>query len=75
MSTPPPTHDDKGLSPGEKRELRDAVLTFVPASLVAFVLRWALVTNAGWTPRRALVTSIVVGIVLALLVQRALRRR
>jgi hypothetical protein len=72
--TPPP-RDDRALNAGEKRELREAVLTFAPAVLVAFVLRWALVTNAGWTPRRALVWSIGVGIVVALLLQRAVRRR
>jgi hypothetical protein len=43
--------------------------------LVAFVLEWALRTSAGWTDRRALVTSILVGIALALILQRALARR
>ena len=71
----PPTDDDRRLAPEERQELREAALTFVPATLVAFVLRWALVTNVGWTSERALVVSIAVGIVLALLLQRALRRR
>jgi hypothetical protein len=72
--TPTP-RDDRELNAGERRELREAVLTFAPTILVAFVLRWALVTNAGWTSRRALVWSVGVGIVLALLLQRAVRRR
>jgi hypothetical protein len=75
MPTPPPTRDDRGLNAGEKREIRQDVLTFVPAVLVAFVLRWVLVANAGWTSRRAMLVSIGVGIVLALLLQRALRGR
>ena len=50
-------------------------MTFGPAVLVAFVLDWALVARAGWPERRALLTSIGVGIVLALLLQRALARR
>ena len=74
MSGPPPAPGDNHLSPGEKREFRDAALAFGPAVLAAFVLRWALVTNAGWAPGRALLVSIGVGIVLALLLQRALRQ-
>lgn len=76
MSAPRPPHDDdRSLNAGEKRELREAALTFLPAVAVAFVLRWTLVTSAGWTPRRALIASVALGIVLALLLQRALRRR
>jgi hypothetical protein len=74
MSSPPSRHDDDRLNAGERREVREAVLTFVPTVLVAFVLRWALVRNAGWQPNRASAASIGVGIVLALLLQRALRR-
>ena len=70
----PTSSPERGLSPDERREVREAVLTFVPAILIAFVLRWALVTNAGWAPRRATVAGIGVGIVLAVLVQRSLRR-
>ena len=70
-----PPRDPSPPTRGEKRELRDALLTFAPAIAVAFVFRWALVTNAGWAPRRALVAGIGVGIVLALLLQRALRNR
>ncbi len=55
--------------------MRDAVLTFVPAIVVAFVLNWALVAQRSWPSRRALVVSVVVGIVVALLLQRALARR
>jgi len=75
MSSLPPAHDDRGLNPQEKREVWDAVLTFAPAVAVALVLRWVLVANAGWAPRRALLASIGLGIVLALLLQRALRQR
>ena len=50
-------------------------MTFGPAVLVAFVLDWALVARAGWPERQALLTSVGVGIVLALLLQRALARR
>jgi energy-converting hydrogenase Eha subunit E len=58
----------------ESGELREALLVFVPALIVAFSVNWALVSYAGWAARRALITSIVVGIVLALLLQRAVRR-
>jgi hypothetical protein len=75
MPVPRPAPDDNRLSPGEKREFRDAALAFGPAVLAAFVLRWALVTNLGWAPGRALLVSIGVGIVLALLLQRALGRQ
>jgi len=61
--------------PSERREARDAVLTFVPAILVAFVLRWSLVTNAGWESRHATLAAIGVGVVLALMLQRAIARR
>jgi uncharacterized membrane protein len=68
--TPPPPE-----RPSESGEVRDTVLTFAPAILVAFVLNWALTAQRGWPSRRALVVSVVVGIVLALLLQRALARR
>ena len=78
MTSPPapPARDgrDRGLSAEERREIREVVLTFAPAILVGFVLRWALATNAGWDPRRASLAGIGVGIVLAVLVQRSLRR-
>ena len=70
MPTPPPPQ-----LPPEQGEWRDTLLAFGPAILAAFVLDWALVTRAGWPPRRALVTSVGVGIVLAVLLQRALARR
>ena len=63
------------MAPTERGEIRDAVLTFAPAIVVAFVLRWSLVTNAGWAPRRATLAGIALGVVLALMVQRALARR
>jgi hypothetical protein len=70
-SSPPPPRG----TPPERPELRDTLLTFGPAIVVAFVLEWSLVNSAGWPPRRALVTAIVVGIAVAVLVQRSLRRR
>ena len=72
MTQPPPP---PRRGPSEEHETRDALLSFGPAVLVAFVLEWALRTNAGWPDRRALVTSILVGIALALVLQRALARR
>ena len=72
-SSAPPPHGTPPENP-DRRELRDALLTFGPAILAAFVLRWALVENVGWAPRRALLASIAVGIVLALTLQRAIRR-
>jgi hypothetical protein len=59
----------------EGHELREALLTYGPAILVAFVLNWALTTQGAWAPRRALLTSIGVGIALALLLQWLLHRR
>ena len=58
----------------EAGEGREALLVFVPAVLVAFAVNWALESFAGWASRRALITSIVVGIVLALILQRTVRR-
>ncbi|GLC24671.1 hypothetical protein [Roseisolibacter agri] len=69
--TPPPPPE----RPPESGETRDALLTFAPAILVAFVLNWTLTAQRGWPSRRALVVSVVVGIVVALLLQRAVARR
>ncbi len=69
--TPPPPPE----RPPESGETRDALLTFAPAILVAFVLNWTLVAQRGWPSRRALVASVVVGIVVALLLQRAVARQ
>ena len=71
IPSPPPPPD----RPPESGEARDALLTYAPAILVAFVLNWALTAQRGWPSRRALVASVVVGIVVALLLQRALARR
>jgi hypothetical protein len=71
MPVPPPPRDH----PSEAREGRDALMTFAPAILVAFVLNWALVARAGWPERRALGASVVFGIVLALVLQRVIARR
>ena len=72
MTLPPPPPSDR---PPEAGETREALLTFAPAILVAFVLNWALTAQRDWAPRRALGASIAVGIVVALLLQRALARR
>ena len=74
MPTPPPPTPPP-LPPESGREWLDTLLTFGPPILVAFVLNWTLVARGGWTPRRALLASVGVGIVLALLLQRALARR
>ena len=58
----------------EQGEGREALLVFVPAVLVAIAVNWALASFAGWASRRALITSIVVGILLALVLQRTVRR-
>lgn len=71
VPTPPPPPD----RPSEEHEGRDALMTFAPAILVAFVLDWSLVTRAGWPSRRALVASVAFGIVLALVLQRVIARR
>ena len=59
--------------PSEAGETRDLLLTFVPAIVVAFVLQLVLAAN-GWSSRRALGVSIVVGILLALVLQQAVAR-
>lgn len=69
---PPPPPSDR---PSESGEVRDALLTFAPAIVVAFVLNWALTAQRGWPSRRALLVSVGVGIVLALMLQRVLARR
>ena len=76
MPSPPPVRAARArrLSPDERREMREAALTFGPAILVAVVLRWALVALADWAPRRAMLAGIGTGIVLAVLVLRSLRR-
>ena len=58
----------------EETEVRDTLIVFVPAILVAFVVHWALMSYAGWESRRSLLTSIGIGIVLALILQRAVTR-
>ena len=63
-----------GLSLEERRDLREAALTFGSAILLAVVLRWALVAHAGWVPRRASLAGVGAGMALAVLVLRSLRR-
>jgi putative effector of murein hydrolase LrgA (UPF0299 family) len=58
----------------EAGEMREALLTFVPAIVVAIAVNWVLESHVGWMSRRAMITSIVVGIVLALILQRAVKR-
>lgn len=71
MTPAPQSHDDGS----ERREWLEPLLTFVPAILVAMALNWALRQGAGWEFRRALATSIAVGIVVGLVLQRIVRRR
>lgn len=61
--------------PAEESEWRGALLTYVPAVALAFVVNWALGSHTDWAPRRALVASIVVGIALAIVLERVLLRR
>ena len=70
MSSSPPPY-----LPPEGGEWRDTLLTFGPAMAVALALYWALTTRWGWPPRRALWSSIGVGIVVALVLQRVVQRR
>lgn len=61
-------------TPEERAEWRDAALTFVPGIILAFVLNWVFESNLGWTSRRSILTSIAIGIALALIIQRAIKR-
>lgn len=76
VSAPPPVRARRarGLSPEERRDLRDSALTFGPAILLAVVLRWMLLEHAGWPPRRAMLAGVGSGMALAVLVLRSLRR-
>ncbi|MDF1505184.1 hypothetical protein [Roseisolibacter sp. H3M3-2] len=76
MTAPPPTPTprERGLSADERRDVREAALTFLPAVLLAVALGEALVAHAGWTPRRALLAGVGTGLTLAVLVLRTLRR-
>ncbi len=62
-------------TPEERAEWRDAAVTFVPAIVLAFVLNWVFEANLGWTSRRSLLTSISIGIVLALILQQVIKRK
>jgi hypothetical protein len=70
MPPSPPPHQ-----PPEGGEWRDTLLTFGPAIAVALALDWMLTTQLGWPPRRALWSSIGVGLVVALVLQRIVQRR
>ncbi len=72
MPLPPPPPPPR---PSEAHEGRDALMTFAPAILCAFIHDWALTARAGWPERRALGASVVFGIVLALVLQRVIARR
>jgi hypothetical protein len=74
MSSRPPVPRGRGLSPDERRELREAALTVVPAIALGVVMRWVLAAYAGWVPRRATLAGVGAGIALAVLVLRTLRR-
>ena len=58
----------------EQGEIRDAALTFVPAIVLAFALNWTLTNLRGWPDNKALLASIALGIVTALVLQRAIAR-
>ncbi len=59
----------------EPHEWTDAALTFVPAIVVAIVARWALLSYAGYAERRALLTSIALGIAIGVVLERVIDRR
>ena len=59
----------------EPHEWTDAALTFVPAILVAIVARWALLSFAAYTERRALLTAIALGIAVGVVLERVIERR
>jgi len=42
--------------------------------LIGFALNFFFEANLGWSSRRSMLTSVAIGIVIALVVQRALRR-
>lgn len=62
-------------TPEERAEWRDAAITFVPAIIVAFVLNFVFEATLGWTSRRSILTSIAIGIALALIIQRTITRK
>ncbi|MHB1223710.1 MAG: hypothetical protein ACYC2G_06630 [Gemmatimonadaceae bacterium] len=61
--------------PTEGSEWREALATYGPAVLVALFVNWALTAQFGLPPRRALLASIGVGIVLAIVLQRVVHGR
>ena len=69
-ASPPPEHPSD-----ERTEWRAALLAYGPAVVVAFLLEMVLSDRLGWSGRRAMVTSILVGILLAVVLQRVLERR
>lgn len=56
-------------------ELRETLLTYVPAILVAFALNWMFRAQLGMESRRAMLASIGIGIVIAIVLQRVLHSR
>ena len=66
------SHDPEAAA--ERAEWRDAAITFVPAVVVAFVLNWVFEANLHWTSRRALLTSVGIGIGVALVIQQVVVR-
>lgn len=59
----------------EPHEWTDAALAFVPAILVAIVVRWALLSHTAFSERRALFASIGVGIAIGIVLERVIDRR
>jgi len=72
MTSPPPRLP--GREP-EPHEWTDAALTFVPAIVLAIVARWALLSFAGFSERRALFTAIGVGIAVGVVLERVIDRK
>ncbi len=56
-------------------EVRETLLTYVPAILVAFILNWVFRSQFDMESRRAMLASIGVGIVIAIGLQRLVHRK
>lgn len=73
MSTPPPPPPPRGDA-SERQEWRHALLVFGPAIAVAFLLERVLRTATDLAARQALAASVVAGIVIAVVLERVLRK-
>ena len=67
---PPPPRDESS----ERQEWRHALLVFGPAIAVAFLLERVLRTATDLTGRQALAASVLAGIVIAVVLERVLRK-